>query len=591
MANKSKDETRMTLYRLTGLPAYESAIRAKYRSSDDANGDGGPKVCIANTEAYLYWNTVNHDRAQWTDIVKGLTGKELTVGNTTASAVLVIPYSHCAEQKSEVKSGNDHDSGKTGDQATSFSAWAITFGMGFQMLEPQYIDPGFGQRIAIRCAKPDGLNTLSKTTLDERPEMVRSTIPSGASLRSFGFEELGDFATRLVTEGHIAGIGDSKKPIKVSGADSLNIPLSKSPKKLLNNLEQIKAVLEKDPVNSELAALEHLSLVKDSTMKHKLDQLLIKAIGEKSNQVALSYPYEIIDDFGQVVCFKIIGTRKRKPSDYLPTLDDLLAPILKVNEDQRLKRLGQLSVVLYKSTDAKIGSPRIPVKQWLTFQATLDDKRYFLQNNRWYVMDSDYAATLLKQVEAIFKRDPGLGDLPDWNISKIPENEEEEKTVNSELSYNKKLAKKLGGLCLDQQLIWPKGSTSGIEACDVLLPDGVFIHVKHLSSSAPASHLLAQALVATDLLRTDQNAQQLLEKKIKSIAKDTDFEKYKMEPRRVVIVIAKDDEPITAESLFTFTKINLLRHDQQLASMNVKLYVIPVVRKHEVSNNSEAPTE
>lgn len=43
--------------------------------------------------------------------------------------------------------------------------------------------------------------------------------------------------------------------------------------------------------------------------------------------------------------------------------------------------------------------------------------------------------------------------------------------------------------------------------------------------------------------------------------------------------MAKNDEPITAKSLFTFTKINLVRHEQQLASMDVKLNIAPVVRK------------
>ena len=592
MARKSSGKTRMTLYRLVGLPSYNAAVREKYRQSSDGE-NGKEEVRVAETKAFLYWSTVKRNQVKWTDTIKELTKKELMVGNATASAVLLIPYADDTESISEAKSLNGHDVGTSGNKASSFSAWAITFGMGFQMLEPLYIDPGFGQRVAIRCANPDGLNALSKTTLDERPEMVRSTIPSGANLRSFGFEELGDFATRLVTEGYIEGISDSKKPIKIGGADSLNIPLFKSPEKLLSNLEQIKTVLEKKPVSHELAALEHLSLVKSSTKKHMLDQLLIKAIGEKSGQVALSYPYEIIDDFGQVGCFRIIGTRKQTRSDYLPTIDDLLDPILKVDEDKRLKRLGQLFVVLYKSNDhTEVSSPKIPLKKWLTFQTTIGNKRYFLQNNRWYVMDSDYAATLLQQVEEIFERNSGLPNLPDWPIYEIPGDEEEQRTLNSELSYNKKLSKHLGGLCLDRQLIRPNGSASGIEACDVLLPQGVFIHVKHVSSSAPASHLLAQALVATELLRTNQDAQRLLKEKIEEIAPSgVDIDKYETKPRQVVIVIAKDDEPITAKSLFTFTKINLLRHDQQLASMDVELSVIPVVRKHKALNSSAALTK
>ena len=202
MARKSSGKTRMTLYRLVGLPSYNAAVREKYRQSSDGE-NGKEEVRVAETKAFLYWSTVKRNQVKWTDTIRELTKKELMVGNATASAVLLIPYADDTESISEAKSLNGHDVGTSGNKASSFSAWAITFGMGFQMLEPLYIDPGFGQRVAIRCANPDGLNALSKTTLDERPEMVRSTIPSGANLRSFGFEELGDFATRLVTEGYI----------------------------------------------------------------------------------------------------------------------------------------------------------------------------------------------------------------------------------------------------------------------------------------------------------------------------------------------------------------------------------------------------
>ena len=582
LARKPSTETRMTLYRLIGLPSYDAAIRAKYQQSgDDEYNNSEEVVYVAETEAYLYWSTVDHDQAKWTDTVKGLTQKELRVGNSTASAVLIIPYVDETESVSETKSGNDNDSAKAGKKVTSFSAWAITFGMGFQMLEPKYVDSRFGLRVAIRCAKLDGLNVLSKTTLDERPEMVRSTIPSGARLRSFGFEELGDFSTRLVTDAYIEGIGHSKKPIKVRGADSLNIPLSKSPENLLINLGQIKAVLDRKPVSSELASLEHFSLVKNKSMKNKLDQLLIEAIGEKSDLVALSYPYENIDDFGQVGSFKIFGTGDRRHYDYLPTLNNILKPLLEVDEKERLRRLQKMYIILFKSPDdSDVSSSKIPLKKWLTFQKTINNKRYFLQNNRWYVMDSDCITTLQRQVKKIFDRGPYFDDLPNWPIYEIPEDGNAQKKANAELNYNKQLSRRLGGLCLDQQLIRPEDHGSGIEACDVLLPHGVFVHVKNVSSSAPASHLLAQALVSTEMLRTNEKAQKLLEEKIKEIAPGgVDLQKYETKPRRVVIVIAKDDKPITADTLFTFTKINLVRHEQQLASMNVELNIAPVVRK------------
>lgn len=38
--------------------------------------------------------------------------------------------------------------------------WATTFGMGFRLLEQAHIDPGFGQRLAIRIANPEKTELL-----------------------------------------------------------------------------------------------------------------------------------------------------------------------------------------------------------------------------------------------------------------------------------------------------------------------------------------------------------------------------------------------------------------------------------------------
>ena len=50
---------------------------------------------------------------------------------------------------------------------------------GFIFMKRAHFNIGFGKRIAIRSANPDSLNMVGKVTLDEKPQMIRSTIPSG----------------------------------------------------------------------------------------------------------------------------------------------------------------------------------------------------------------------------------------------------------------------------------------------------------------------------------------------------------------------------------------------------------------------------
>lgn len=566
------DEARMSVYHLINLLSYDKAIREKYLNSQIGNDDKqynyqNEKVDINGTQSYLFWGQIIRKSASWTNTIYSITKKDLTIENTTASAVLIIP--------DEDDSGNETDS-----ISINKSAWAITFGMGFQMIDPDYIDPDFGKRIAIRCASSGELNTISKTTLDDSPQTIRSTIPSGGSISRFNYEQFGDFITKIGTNGIINGVNNDEA-IKIRGADSLSIPISKSPKEFLANLAAIKKMLQKEP-RPELAPLEHLSRVKNKETEKQLNNILFNAIGKADSHIAISYPESIIDEFGQAEAFKIEGVPGAQIKDSLPSIDDLLSPLANISPEERAKKIKRLSVILYKSADSTdIASPKIPLKQWLSFEAELENnKRFYLQNNRWYSADEEYMQTIKKQVEEIFNRKSPYSNFIDWPIYKIPEDEEIEKKLNAELQYNRALAKQLNGLCLDQKLIYPDGR-AGIEACDVLLKDGTFIHVKHISSSAPASHLLSQALVSAQLLTNDKNTRSLLTKTIEKTGNNPND--YELTPRRVVIVMARDNKPITPQSLFAFTKINLVRHDQQLGRMNVTLNVIPIVRKQQLS--------
>lgn len=81
----------------------------------------------------------------------------------------------------------------------------------------------------------------------------------------------------------------------------------------------------------------------------------------------------------------------------------------------------------------------------------------------------------------------------------------------SEDSYNKRAAAHGNHFLLDKSLVRLPGQTS-FEPCDLLSQDGLFMHVKRKTSSATMSHVAAQAVVSTQLLRSDAKARDLLDK-------------------------------------------------------------------------------
>ncbi len=168
---------------------------------------------------------------------------------------------------------------------------------------------------------------------------------------------------------------------------------------------------------------------------------------------------------------------------------------------------------------------------------------YCLHDGRWFVIEKTYADHVREQTASIFARDHGLASLPVWPAGK------------DEDEYNKILADHLDGIVLDRKLLRSDFHRYGIEACDVLLKDNTFVHVKLIESSAPASHLIAQALVSVETLTYDQEAQAAFRERVE--AAGWDGGKYSGKPKRVVLVLARVGKEIDAASLFTFTQVNL----------------------------------
>jgi uncharacterized protein (TIGR04141 family) len=145
-----------------------------------------------------------------------------------------------------------------------------------------------------------------------------------------------------------------------------------------------------------------------------------------------------------------------------------------------------------------------------------------------------------------------------------------------EADYNKHVAEELGGVLMDRDLIRTPMHRRGIEACDVLLPDGILLHVKDVDRSSPASHLLAQALVSTDALLNDEEARaQFVERIERKGGSAADV------PARissVVLGLARKGKPLTSDNLFTFTQVTMVRLVDVLQRQRVDVFIEPIQR-------------
>ncbi len=537
MPPKESPSARTTVYRLQNLPNLEAAIRGKYLT--DERFTATPTI-VGGREALLVAGTMHRDQAAWAARLATIANQPVEVGNTTAAAVLLV------------RDAED-------------TAFAMTYGMGFQLLEPATMDPGFGMRVAIRTASPDAIQSLTRTELDYRSRTDRSSIPAGESLRGFGMGDFGEVITRICGTARLSGLAVGKKDIRVRAADALSVPLGKKPSTLIADLEAISTALRRT-ANPELQALEQLVRVKRPDLIEELETNLRSALnGNDSARLALGWPHERIDDNGTPVSYKLTGTGNRSTgvNDDLPTLAILVNALRSKSPHDPLAAANSVKVQLFRDADGEDPvSQAIPAKYWLFYEATLKGTRYCLFDSRWYAMDTAYAQRLQDHVEKIFDRAAPV-EMPDWNIDEH----------RDESEYNEMAASEVGGLMLDRKLLQTKQHPRGFEACDIITPNGDFIHVKHTPKSSAASHLVAQALVATNALQHDDEARKELQEIV--IKAGGSKELIPTRPTSIVLGIARD-KSVTPSDLFSFTQVTVTRLDTALATAGITLTIAPI---------------
>jgi uncharacterized protein (TIGR04141 family) len=342
MARAPSPAARTSLYRLGGVPDLRGAVQVKYLDRDEFTVT---KATVAGRDALLVMGAMTTPTVSWAATLHELTSQRVALGNTTAAAVLLI---------------------RIGEQ----DAWALTYGMGFQLLDQAKVDGGFGQRIAIRVADPHELNSLTRTTLDQRSRTDRFSIPSGDHLRGFGVGDFGELVTRLVAKAEIPSITGGSRPIRIRGADALSVPLGRKPEALAADLDVLAGILAK-PAAPGLEVLEQLVAIKHSPeLTDTLEAALTEALADPTNaRLGLSWPHERIDENGTPTSFRLTGAGRREVEDGTPELATLLDVLAGENPQDRLDRLKRIRIQLYRDDagDEAI-STAIPGLRWIAFE-------------------------------------------------------------------------------------------------------------------------------------------------------------------------------------------------------------------------------
>lgn len=528
---------RTTLYRMLDGNTLETALTEARRESDDHFTV--TDLEIEGRPARLVVGSITTS-AKWATDLSILTGQTISLSNSSPGAALLI-------------------------QDTGDAIWALTWGTGFHFLDQEQVDFGFGSGIVARSALPAEVKSLTKTVLDHRARVDRSSMPNGSTIRDLGVDGYGEVVSRIEAKAMVTGLSVGEKVIHLRAADSLNLPLAKGAEHLVADLSVLEA-LSKKAVLPGLESLEQLIALKPQDSRvPALDEKLVEALlSTAAQRLGVSWPHERLDVYGPISSIKVtgFGDRKRRVFDRTPDVRELVEWFSEVPRDEILDRLKSVRVELHSEAEPQkntLVSTPVSLRRWLAFEVEEDNQRFCLHDGSWYRMDDQYLARIDDRVQEILA-EPASLTLPSWG-------------EEYEDAYNKSAAETLSGYCLDKKLIkTPLHSRGGIEPCDVFVPPGVLIHVKRGRQSSDLSHLLAQGLVSTDALARDENARAAWKKRIQEESggaiKDAELKE--------VILAIGSDRPVTVDTLFTFTKVNLVKQFDALRYLGVQVHVATV---------------
>lgn len=422
----------------------------------------------------------------------------------------------------------------------------LAFGGASWSIRQGVCEEQFGVRTAINLGDTNKIRSISGKTISSEPKTATEQLANLKDLRFFGIDITKDMMKKITLHSE-----DERYGKTIVGGRGLSVSMTSDLSKIKADLEDIFEAYQRDAyIKKGYDWIDNVVPIKDKNIIAGLDNILITRINEERSFAGAGvsvFAPEIInwDGFDG---FSASGSRRRKTHDEI-----MFEDFVRSNSDTiSVDELRSREVYLWSQDHDK------PVAHWrlyncLSAELSTDDKQYVLSDGRWYEISQNYS----REIDAWYKNlKIRKSSLPKYT-----------KTINkkgdlahSEKDYNQS-CQRLGLDVLDRDLTRFGG---GLEICD-LYRDLEFIHVKiYNGSSAPISHLFAQATASAELFLTEKQYRKEFNEKIthKLPAEELiypDRRKYKI----VLAIITKQKQL----ALPFFSKINLRSTIKKLEAM------------------------
>lgn len=428
------------------------------------------------SEGAFYLGQSNQKLPDWLTFVNLLAREEQQLEkNTTNSAVLVV---------------------KTKNRLFAFS-----FGFGRFLVDMSRIEKGFGLKVTLNIIDPYHLRTLDYKKITDVVLNTRQQVSRDSDLRTFDI----DVDTELLK--HIGGqVKDESDSINfINGADSVSINLKTAIVKanLAKICSELLRLYKKDDYKVSFPWVDrHTPINKDAEIK-KMDLILLEKIKDESFDDFYIAPPDIVnfqenDGFGFSTEKDETEPRfELEASEYLDTFEDTRALSIEnlKNDQVRVKKSGT-------------GEWRNmwPIYNCIVFETTIGNDHFVLHEGSWYKVGKNFVDLLDQEIKSIPETNIDLPTMPLTKENAVidrlgrPNNLK----LHHEQYFNEFVGWRYADkVTLDRRDIYPEGSTTSIEFCDIITTSGQLVHVKPGTRSSKLSHLFKQGSVSAELFLED----------------------------------------------------------------------------------------
>lgn len=488
-------------------------------------------VSAGETEGTLFVSEGGDSTPWWTEFLVGVTEPPARYLTRGVSAVLVL---EAADRR-----------------------FAIAFGNGRRLLDPEAYERDFGLLCALNAVDPERLRRTEARTFDD---YALHTLKQLSRLSTIGSFELNTDRELVVS---LAGqLDDPELGRRIDGRDAARVTVDVDPAALRGKCAELLAVSTRHDYREHFPFFDKVKRVRDPEEKRRLERLALSSLARQEFERFDLYPPQLVGD--EVVAFQIHSPRTRG------------APTIVFEPDHRvlsgsikgLQTLEKIRAQLDRFKLKGIDADGQVVDEWSYFRClhwehTDGDGVYVLDGGEWYRVAESFVA----EVEDL------ASDLKPSGIRWPPA-----KTGQREDDYNAVAAEELDVALLDKRLI-RLADQSPIEACDLFTAKRQFIHVKHRKGgSEPLGHLFGQAVVSAESFVLEQQFRD----RLKEVLVDVKSELADLVPDRVsarewgivlALIVTGRGSGDGAANLPFFSKVVLRLAVRRLRAMGFEVFL------------------